>query len=40
MLYRYFPKLCHPTRGQEINLRRLKGNRNVRVRTLPGKSRT
>ena len=24
-LYRYFPKLCHPTCGLEINLRRLKG---------------
>jgi len=34
LLYRYFPKLCHPTCGLEINLRRLKGNRNVRVHTL------
>ncbi len=33
-LYRYFPKMCHPTCGLEINLRRLKGNRNVRVMTL------
>jgi quinone-modifying oxidoreductase subunit QmoA len=33
-LYRYFPKLCHPTCGLEINLRRLKGNRNVRVLTM------
>ena len=33
-LYRYFPKLCHPTCGLEINLRRLKGNRNIRVLTL------
>ncbi len=33
-LYRYFPKLCHPTCGLEINLRRLKGNRRVRVMTL------
>lgn len=33
-LYRYFPKLCHPTCGQEINLRRIKGNRRVRVLTL------
>ncbi len=33
-LYRYFPKLCHPVCGLEINLRRLKGNRNVRVLTL------
>jgi quinone-modifying oxidoreductase subunit QmoA len=34
LLYRYFPKLCHPTCGLEINLRRLKGNRNVRVMTM------
>lgn len=34
LLYRYFPKLCHPTCGLEINLRRLKVNRNVRVLTL------
>ncbi len=34
VLYRYFPKLCHPVCGLEINLRRLKGNRNVRVLTL------
>jgi len=34
LLYRYFPKLCHPTCGLEINLRRLKGNRNVRVLTM------
>lgn len=34
LLYRYFPKLCHPVCGLEINLRRLKGNRNVRVLTL------
>ena len=27
LLYRYFPKMCHPTCGLEINLRRLKGNR-------------
>ncbi len=33
-LYRYFPKLCHPTCGLEINLRRLKGNPRVRVFTL------
>jgi quinone-modifying oxidoreductase subunit QmoA len=33
-LYRYFPKLCHPTCGLEINLRRLKGNRRVRVLTM------
>ena len=34
LLYRYFPKMCHPTCGLEINLRRLKGNRNVRVVTM------
>jgi quinone-modifying oxidoreductase subunit QmoA len=34
LLYRYFPKLCHPTCGLEINLRRLKGNRNLRVLTM------
>ncbi|HSD59740.1 MAG TPA: heterodisulfide reductase subunit A, partial [Burkholderiales bacterium] len=31
---RYFPKLCHPVCGLEINLRRIKGNRNLRVLTL------
>ena len=30
-LYRYFPKLCHPTCGLEINLRRLRGNKRIRV---------
>jgi quinone-modifying oxidoreductase subunit QmoA len=34
LLDRYFPKLCHPTCGLEINLRRLRGNRNVRVVTM------
>ena len=34
LLYRYFPKMCHPTCGLEINLRRLKANGNVRVLTL------
>ena len=34
LLYRYFPKMCHPTCGLEINLRRLKGNRNVRTMTM------
>jgi quinone-modifying oxidoreductase subunit QmoA len=34
LLYRYFPKLCHPTCGLEINLRRIKANRNVRVLTM------
>ncbi|MGV0976982.1 MAG: FAD-dependent oxidoreductase, partial [Azonexus sp.] len=33
-LYRYFPKMCHPTCGLEINLRRLKSNRNVRLMTM------
>src|SRR6266536_2290377 len=33
-LYRYFPKMCHPACGLEINLRRLKGNRNVHVMTM------
>ncbi len=34
LLYRYFPKLCHPVCGLEINLRRIRGNRNVRVITM------
>ncbi len=34
LLYRYFPKLCHPTCGLEINLRRIKANRNLRVMTM------
>jgi quinone-modifying oxidoreductase subunit QmoA len=34
LLYRYFPKMCHPACGLEINLRRLKANRNVRVMTM------
>ncbi|HEY5000181.1 MAG TPA: FAD-dependent oxidoreductase, partial [Usitatibacter sp.] len=34
LLNRYFPKLCHPTCGLEINLRRLRGNRRVRVVTM------
>ncbi|MGF1615431.1 MAG: CoB--CoM heterodisulfide reductase iron-sulfur subunit A family protein [Gammaproteobacteria bacterium] len=33
-LYRYFPKLCHPTCGLEINLRRLKAQRRVHLLTL------
>jgi len=33
-LYRYFPKMCHPTCGLEINLRRIKGNRKVQVLTM------
>ncbi len=34
LLYRYFPKMCHPTCGLEVNLRRLKGNPRVRVLTM------
>ena len=34
LLYRYFPKLCHPTCGLEINLQRIKASRNIRVYTL------
>lgn len=34
LLNRYFPKLCHPACGLEINLRRLRANRNVRVLTM------
>ena len=34
LLNRYFPKMCHPTCGLEINLRRLRANPNVRVITL------
>ncbi len=33
-LYKYFPKLCHPTCGLEINLRRLKAQKRIRVLTL------
>ncbi len=33
-LYKYFPKLCFPTCGMEINLRRIKANRNLRVFTM------
>ncbi|MFO1218357.1 MAG: FAD-dependent oxidoreductase [Burkholderiaceae bacterium] len=33
-LHRYFPKMCHPTCGLEVNLRRLRANRNVRVLTM------
>jgi len=33
-LYKYFPKLCHPTCGQEINQRRIKMNPNVRLLTM------
>jgi quinone-modifying oxidoreductase subunit QmoA len=33
-LYKYFPKLCFPSCGMEINLRRLKANRNIRLLTM------
>jgi quinone-modifying oxidoreductase subunit QmoA len=33
-LYKYFPKLCFPTCGLEINQRRIKTNRNITVLTL------
>jgi len=33
-LYRYFPKLCHPTCGLEINQRRVKQNKRIRVFTM------
>lgn len=33
-LYKYFPKLCHPTCGMEINLRRLKAQSRVHLQTL------
>lgn len=33
-LYKYFPKLCFPTCGMEINSRRIKMNRNVRIITM------
>lgn len=32
--YQYFPKLCPPTCGVEINLRRIRSNPNIRVLTL------
>lgn len=33
-LYKYFPKMCHPTCGQEINQRRMAANKNLRVLTM------
>ncbi len=33
-LDRYFPKMCHPTCGLEINLQRIRANPNVRVMTM------
>lgn len=32
-LYKYFPKLCHPACGMEINLRRIKANTRLRILT-------
>ncbi len=33
-LYKYFPKLCFPTCGLEIQYRRLKANKNIRLLTM------
>jgi quinone-modifying oxidoreductase subunit QmoA len=33
-LHKYFPKLCRPSCGQEINYRRIKANRHFRVITM------
>ena len=33
-LYKYFPKLCHPKCGLEINFRRMKANKNLRLLTM------
>lgn len=33
-LYRYFPKLCHPTCGMEINLKRMRQQKNLRLLTM------
>ena len=33
-LYKYFPKLCFPTCGFEINQRRMKGNPNIRLMAM------
>lgn len=33
-LYKYFPKLCFPTCGMEINLRRIKANPRLKVITM------
>ncbi len=38
-LYKYFPKLCFPTCGQEINQRRVKGSPNLRILTMAEVSR-
>jgi len=33
-LYKYFPKMCHPSCGMEINQRRLMSNNNIRLLTM------
>ena len=33
-MYKYFPKLCPPTCGLEINFQRIKKNKNVKYFTL------
>ncbi len=33
-MYRYFPKLCRPSCGQEINQRRIKANKRLHVITM------
>ena len=33
-LYKYFPKMCHPTCGMEINLQRVRQNRNLHILTM------
>lgn len=33
-LYKYFPKLCFPTCGFEINQRRMKSNQNIRLMAM------
>ncbi len=33
-LYKYFPKLCRPSCGQEINQRRIKASRRLRILTM------
>jgi quinone-modifying oxidoreductase subunit QmoA len=33
-MYKYFPKLCFPTCGLEIQYRRLKANKNIRLMTM------
>ena len=33
-LYKYFPKLCFPTCGLEINQRRMNANKNITIVTM------